>query len=244
MSNTPTTTCARTLAPPLVDDPRGDSSLLASWRRHPELPWFALFLLVLNAPLFLVDRQSVLTLSRTLGFFPSAVDEGQWWRWLTHPFVHVSATHFVYDALGTLLVYAALEARSQTRRLAYFAASAAGSVLLALALSPHLETAGLSGLSGVAHGLMAVAGLEMARGSTGTLRTAGLACTVVVVVKAAVETLTGTTLFGETTLGSSGIAIAHCHGGGVAGGLLAYAFAQRIDKLRRQNRFTARTTAS
>jgi membrane associated rhomboid family serine protease len=81
---------------------------------------------------------------------------------------------------------------------------------------------GLCGLSGIAHGLMAIAALQMTREKTALLRTAGLISFILVVAKSIYEGITGQICFEFLHFGSVGEAIAVCHTGGVLGGICAY----------------------
>ena len=99
------------------------------------------------------------------GFFdqliysPEKVLVGQWWRIVTHPFVHVSIYHLLLDGAAFLLLYAQLVEKSIVKRLGYLLAI---HVAVALAVTTNLsvQTVGYCGLSGLAHGLMAIWCLE------------------------------------------------------------------------------------
>jgi len=162
---------------------------------------------------------------RSLVFFPGDVLAGQWWRVATFPFVHLSWYHLLLDAGAFLALYGGLYEPGRLRRLALVAASCAGSLLLPLAAAPALLGQGLCGLSGTAHGLMAVSGLEMMAlpGADRSIRYAGLAYFAIVVIKCMAETFTGSVVFGFLYFGMMGIPVAMCHAGGVLGGILAYA---------------------
>jgi rhomboid family GlyGly-CTERM serine protease len=159
-----------------------------------------------------------------LVFFPRLVAAGEWWRVLTHPFAHVSLYHLALDAGAFLLLYSGLQARA-AERLALTACSAAGSLLAAF-LAPGFAERGLCGLSGAAHGLMAVSALElMARPES---RRAGLAALLLVAGKSLLEAATGSVLFAGLHLGYIGAPIAVCHLGGVLGGSVACLVARAV----------------
>ncbi len=162
---------------------------------------------------------------RSLVFFPGDVLAGQWWRVASFPFVHLSWYHLLMDAGAFLVLYTGLYEPVRGRRLTLVAASCAGSLLLPLLAAPSLLGQGLCGLSGTAHGLMAVSGLEMMAlpGADRSIRAAGLAYFVIVVVKCVAEAVTGSVVFGFLYFGMMGIPVAMCHAGGVLGGILAYA---------------------
>lgn len=159
-------------------------------------------------------------LSHSLIFIPSAVKHGQWWRLFTHPFVHVNIYHLVLDAGAFLLLYKALDDRSPLKKITYLVACGAGSLLAAMIISPLVYTRGLCGLSGIAHGLMAVTGLEMMKNRR-DFKTGGLIF-LLVVFKGIYELLTGNVLFSFMHMGLCGSPIASCHAGGVLGGIAAF----------------------
>jgi hypothetical protein len=102
-------------------------------------------------------------------------------------------------------------------------AAGAGSLVTAVLFSPAVQTQGLCGLSGIAHGLTAVVSLEIIRRETDRLLRAGaLAGFIVVVGKSVLEAISGHVVFESWHLGSLGTPIAVCHAGGVQGGLLAW----------------------
>ncbi len=185
-------------------------------RSRPEMLLFLFLLAIFN--LHFVSDMS------PLHFHPESVRQGEWWRVFTHPFVHVAPYHLVLDGLAFLLLYGTLQTASTARRLTYAAASAAGSLGLALLVSPAIENIGLCGLSGTAHGLMAIAGLEMVRlqGSDKTARRIGWLTLLVVTAKALYETVSGDVLFSSLHVGSVGTPIAACHLGGVLGGAAVF----------------------
>jgi rhomboid family GlyGly-CTERM serine protease len=183
--------------------------------RQTELALFALVLAAANAPL-LFGR-----ICTALIFVPAQVAGGEWWRVLTGPFVHVSAYHLLLDAGAFLMLYRGLRADSAARRLLTAAVCAAGSLAFAL---PSLESAGsLCGLSGVAHGLLAVTALEMTAEADRATARLGWAALLLVAGKSALEALSGHVLFESLHLGDVATPVAVCHLGGVMGGVLAHA---------------------
>jgi len=153
-------------------------------------------------------------------FTPAAVRSGQWWRLFTHPFVHVTWYHLLLDAGAFFLLYDGLEERRRSRRLLLLPLCAAGGLLAALAFSPQLDTAGLCGLSGTAHGLMAFSGLEMM--GTRARRASGAVFFGLVAVKSLYELATGRVFFDFLHMGLCGAPVAACHFGGVVGGTAAF----------------------
>ncbi len=160
----------------------------------------------------------------SLALHPASFGARNWWSVLTHPFAHVSLYHFLLDAGAFLGLYTMLSHRSPTRRFLVLATCAAGSVGAAI-LSPVFRQQGLCGLSGVAHGLMAVVCLDLVSSRDGW--TVGIAGLAVLVVKCVAEALTGSVVFSSLHAGDVGTPVVLCHAGGVLGGLLATTFHSR-----------------
>jgi rhomboid family GlyGly-CTERM serine protease len=200
---------------------RGEGASFASARlafcRRPELLLFIALLTLFNFP--------VLTGScwRSMIFQPLAVQQGEWWRLVTHPFVHVTWYHLLLDGAAFLALYHSLVESSAVRRLLYVLAAGAGSVLFAWATAPAISASGLCGLSGIAHGLMAVSALEWVGGEPpgSTERRIGEISFFLVVGKAALEALSGRMFFTFLHFGLMGDPVAVSHAGGVIGGLFA-----------------------
>ena len=179
--------------------------------------WVVL-LLIANLPLFWGDVRSELI------FMPDAVFSGQWWRIVTYPLVHMSWYHLLLDGGAFLLLFPFLEEKRIGVKAIYLIATSAGSLLLASALNPAIAQRGLSGLSGIAHGLMAISALEMLRHPD--QRTWGLLSLAVVITKSVYELCSGQVLFEFLHLGLCGYPVAQSHSGGVIGGLIAFALIQ------------------
>jgi len=160
------------------------------------------------------------TLGPGLVFWPDAVLDGQWYRLLTFPFVHITWYHLLLDAGAFVLLYKEIEDTRLGERLIYLVLCGGFSLAAAWLASPLIATAGLCGLSGIAHGLMAIAALRMMSGENE--RGIGLAMLAVVVLKAMYEALTGTVMFEFLHFGMCGSPVAVSHAGGVLGGILSY----------------------
>ncbi len=210
----------------------------AFWSRGSGLPAATGFLLILVA---------LLPLYRLLAFDTHAVLTGQWWRLLTHPFVHVSWYHALLDGAALLLLWRSLE----RRRLAHIILPAAGSLLAALWFWPAINQTGLCGLSGIAHGLMAISAVEMINTKRGsglsaatagrnnlgrgteaaptfvTAKQLGWLCFALVTGKSIWEAATGQVFFDWLHFGLMGTPVAVSHLGGVVGGLLSWALGGR-----------------
>jgi rhomboid family GlyGly-CTERM serine protease len=199
----------------LTADAAGLSALRKMLPRKPEL--------LLFAGLIVLFSGSVLwgSIWQSMIFQPVAVSDGEWWRLLTHPFVHVTWYHLLLDASAFFLLYNSLLEGSIARRLSYVIASGAGSLLLSWLTVPAISANGLCGLSGIAHGLMAVSALEM---MTNQPRKSpewrlGAFTFALVAGKAAFEAISGRILFGFLYFGMVGDPVAVSHAGGIAGGL-------------------------
>lgn len=186
---------------------------------HLEVCVFAAAIVLLNFHLLPGLRGSSIELWT---FLPGRVLEGEWWRIVTHPFVHVSWYHLLLDAGAFFFLYAGLSSRRTKDRLAAVLFAGAGSLLASMAVAPEVATIGLCGLSGIAHGLMASCGIELARsiprGSREQLW--GCACLLAVAAKSLFEVLHGRCLFEPFDFGQLGSPIVACHAGGVLGALV------------------------
>lgn len=158
--------------------------------------------------------------SDALIFFPSLVVAGEWWRFLSHPFVHVTWYHLFLDAGAFFLLYSELRDRHIAAKLFYIVTCGTFSLLATVVAAPLVYTNGLCGLSGIAHGLMAVSGLDLMRQKKNARL--GLITFAVVVSKSIYETISGHVLFEFMHLGLCGFPIAASHAGGVLGGIVAF----------------------
>ncbi|MEY2427846.1 MAG: hypothetical protein QOJ40_731 [Verrucomicrobiota bacterium] len=185
--------------------------------QRPELFFFFILLVIFNTPvLFGSGCQSLM-------FQSDAVRNGQWWRLLTHPFVHVTWYHLLLDGTAFLTLYYSLVENKLFYRLLYVFAAGAGSLLLSWAATSAMATSGLCGLSGIAHGLMAISALEMVAGNPphSAERRIGLVSFILVISKAAFEAVTGRMFFAFLDFGLLGDPVAVSHAGGIVGSLLA-----------------------
>jgi len=182
--------------------------------RQPELWGFACLLMLCNVHLLSGSVPG------GFGLCPDAPTLSWLIRVLVHPFVHVSWYHLFLDAGAFFLLYSGLMQQRACMRLFYLGACAVGSLSLCLVLSPDVRANGLCGLSGVAHGLMAIAALEML---TGKDRWLGTVCLALVMTKSVFEVLGNEVLFTSLHFGQIGNAIPAAHLGGVLGGIAAFA---------------------
>ena len=180
----------------------------------PDLAIFGLLIAGLNMHLLGIGSGTALI------FIPEAVAEGEWWRMLTHPFVHITGYHFLLDAGAFVMLYADLKTRPLPARLLIVVLCAGTSLAAALAFSPLVDRYGLCGLSGIAHGLMAFSGLEMM--TIPRQRRFGTVTFLLVLIKSIYELAAGEVLFDFMHMGLCGTPVAACHFGGVAGGVIAF----------------------
>ena len=187
---------------------------LAFLRQRPEIMFFVFLIAIFNVPVLFG------TVWSSMVFQPEAVRAGEWWRLVTHPFVHLTWYHLLLDGTAFLSLYCSLLERRIFVRLAYVVAAAAGSLLASWIASPGALTNGLCGLSGVAHGLMAISAMEMLAGEKAEMRI-GWICLVMVIGKGAFEAISGRMFFGFLDFGLLGSPVAVSHAGGIVGGLIA-----------------------
>ncbi len=204
-------------SPALAKEINATTKGLSRPEARPELWWFAGLILVFSG--------SVLfgSVWHAMKFQPAAVNAGEWWRLLTHPFVHLTWYHLLLDASAFFLLYHGLIESKLSRRLGFVIASGVGSLLLSWWAAPAIATDGLCGLSGIAHGLMAISAVEMLRaGRRGSAEwRIGVLTFAIVVSKAAYEAISGHVLFDFLYFGMVGEPVTISHAGGIVGGLLA-----------------------
>ena len=198
--------------------PRGDSA-----QRRLELFCFGLLIALFSGSVLLGAPW------RAMMFDPRAVQDGEWWRVLTHPFVHVTWYHLLLDASAFLLLYHGLLDRRISHRLLFVIAGTAGSLLLSWLTAPAITSRGLCGLSGIAHGLMAISAVEMMRGNTRRSYEWRIGCVTfaLVVGKASFEAVSGNVLFDFLYFGMVGDPVAVSHAGGIVGALLVLLMIER-----------------
>jgi rhomboid family GlyGly-CTERM serine protease len=182
--------------------------------RRPEIVFFAALIGIFNAPIIFGK------VWQTMVFQPQAVARGQWWRLFTHPFVHITWYHLLLDGTAFLSLYCSLIEKKIFRRLAYAIAAGAESLVASCVASSATVTHGLCGLSGIAHGLMAVSAVEMLGGAKAERRI-GWISLILVVGKAVFEAATGRMFFGFLGFGLLGEPVAVSHAGGILGALIA-----------------------
>ncbi len=157
---------------------------------------------------------------RSLIFLPGQVESGEWWRLLVYPFVHVSWYHLLLDASAFILFYTGIEDKNIFHRITHVFLCSASSLCAAWMFSPTIHEIGLCGLSGVAHGLMAVSALEMMRKKFDFK--IGFICLIILISKTVYEVITGGSLLSFLLFGMCGTPLVACHAGGVIGGIFSF----------------------
>jgi len=166
---------------------------------------------------------------RPLIFYPDPVLDGQWWRLLTHPFVHVSFYHLILDAGAFWILYRSIDHRTPIAKAACASVCAAFGLAAAWLSTAPIETLGLCGLSSTAHGLMALTALQQIdRGAKTGFAVFSL---LLVVCKSTVEAVSGEVFFVFLHMGLCGSPLAACHLGGVCGGVLAFLTGKRLTRI-------------
>ena len=151
-------------------------------------------------------------------YYPEGGGTFPWLRLLAHPFVHMSRYHFLLDAGAFLLLYFELNV-ARIEKLVHIIISATASFFLVNTIATSSISAGFCGLSGIAHGLMAVWGLELLFSKA--TRPVALLTLAIIIVKCGIETFTGTALFSWMHMGQCGSPVPAAHAGGVLGGLFS-----------------------
>ena len=152
------------------------------------------------------------------------VDDGQWWRLTTAHLVHFGWSHWGFDALALLIAGALAERRG---RLAFGAAC--GAAVLAAGLAVHRfspELARYAGLSAVAYAAFVHAILVGVRDEA-RYRVAWLALLGGLVIKLALEQLSGRPAFWNPADGTRVASLSHVAGALAAGAAFVLAWAAR-----------------
>jgi rhomboid family GlyGly-CTERM serine protease len=183
--------------------------------------WFFLILiLVFSCPLFWGGD------TKRWSLYPQLVKEGEWWRFFTHLFTHVTWYHLLLDSLPFFILYCTLEEKKLSYRLFYVFFSGIGSAFAAIWFSSDIQEFGLRGLSGITYGIMAISALEMIarRGQKKEQKIIGICVLGFLVLMIIWELFTGKFPFEFLLFNMVGKPILVCHAGGVCGAILAYLF--------------------
>ncbi|MCF7973410.1 MAG: rhomboid family intramembrane serine protease [Phycisphaerae bacterium] len=191
------------------------------WKKRWELWIYTLMLVIANMGLV---RGSVTT---AWYYYPDQVLAGQWYRLLTHGFVHVSWYHLLLDGSAFLMLYAMLRQTSWIKRSLYVLGANIGCIVGVTAVLPHHNSVGYAGLSGIAHGLMAVWALEcLVENHDKTIQRIGWVALSVVLTKALFEACDGGVIFSCLHGNLMGHPIGISHLSGILGASLMYGLCQ------------------
>jgi len=184
---------------------------------------FIVLLAVCNVHLFSAADASILCYNTT------AITNGEWWRIISHPFVHVSWYHLILDAAAVAILWQETKLGSTLHKLFAAGCCSAGSLVVSLLMSSLIDQYGLCGLSGTAHGLMFFLGLSWIFGNSSAPErnryirlAAGTLLAAASGLKSVHEVSSGHVLFASLHTGNLGIPIVESHLGGIVGGLFAF----------------------
>jgi len=192
--------------------------------RHKEIIVFVVLIMAANIPLFWGG------FFEDMSFMPDNVWQGQWWRIVTHPFVHVSFYHLLLDGAAFLLLYAQLAETRLAKRLVYLAGIHTAVMTAVTCSLSAVGAAGYCGLSGVAHGLMAIWCLERIVPSGQECQQAdrmeqwiAVGIFTALTVKSIYEAAAGHVFLSAMHLGDVGVPVVISHLGGISGAVMTYA---------------------
>jgi rhomboid family GlyGly-CTERM serine protease len=156
-------------------------------------------------------------------YYPEHVLSGQWYRVFTHAFVHVSWYHLLLDGSAFLMLYTMLRQPNAVKRTLYVVGANLGCVVGVTLVLPAQGSLGYAGLSGIAHGLMAVWALEcIAESRNKTTQRMGWITLGIVLGKALIEAVYGGVVFAFMHGNLMGQPIGISHLSGILGAGLAY----------------------
>lgn len=185
---------------------------------------FALLLIGCNTHLFTNQFPTAFIYDQQLAA------DGQWWRILTYPLVHLGWYHLLLDVSAVAFLWREVEEIGLFYKLGLWSICSVTSLAACIAWSPHLASTGLCGLSGIAHGLAVFVSLNWIHRAhskrvkeTTTWRSylPGTLLFLCLMLKSAYELFTAQIFFASIHPGYLGIPLVHSHIGGVLGGVLA-----------------------
>lgn len=190
------------------------------------LAGFLLLLLSCNQHLITGTTPSALI------YNPEMVALGEWWRLVTHPFVHVGWYHLIMDGAAVVTLWYLMSPCSRLMRAVVAACSGVGCLAAVALLSADADLYGFCGLSGVAHGLSIYLGLSwlcrslsretLRKERNSRLALVGGLLVLISVTKVMIEVSSGTVLFAEWHAGELGVPLVESHLGGLLGGIMAF----------------------
>jgi rhomboid family GlyGly-CTERM serine protease len=203
------------------------------WKQRWELWIYTVMLVVANMGL---ARGFVAT---AWYYYPEQVFAGQWYRLVTHAFVHVSGYHLLLDGSAFLMLYVMLKQPSRMKRTLYVWGANLGCVVGVTTVLPTHGSLGYAGLSGIAHGLMAVWALEcLVESHDKTIQRIGWITLGIVLSKALFEACSGGVVFSFMHGNLMGHPIGISHLSGIIGACLAFALCRIKIRPRQELKFT------
>ncbi len=143
------------------------------------------------------------------------LEASQFYRFITHPFLHISWYHLALDGVAFFFLYTMISKVAKERLLIFFIALA-GSVIGALWGTEGTLPQGLCGLSGVAHGIIIWISLSMMKKEKQSWeRWLGAGSLLFTLVKSLYEIYTGEVFFASLHTGNVGTPVVSCHFGSV-----------------------------
>lgn len=144
---------------------------------------------------------------------------------ILHPFVHVSAYHFLLDTGAFCLLYFLLKEFTLYEKWFMMLCSGIMSLLLVSLITGSDQIDGFCGLSGIGHGLMAVCGLSLSRSANH--RMIAIIVISTICLKSFFEILSGQALFLDMHQGFCGQPLPASHLGGAIGGCISFIMLKR-----------------
>lgn len=153
--------------------------------------------------------------------YPSNIEVKQWWRIITHLFVHSDACHFILDFFIFIVLYLMLH-ETMPRKMIYLIIIAMAVTISCIMLSKYDWVCGLSGLN---YGLFTMiccmdSSHAALRGSSRTSLT--LILLISIVAKTSIELIAMLILDQNIYYPFFGYISSESHAGGIIGGLICY----------------------
>lgn len=183
--------------------------------------WWDVILMVL---LLLITNGHLLGVNSPFPFLLTidGIAEGEYYRFITHAFLHTSWYHFLLDSSAFFFLYT-MVSKSPKERLWVFMFSLSGSLLGACIGTSWLLPEGLCGLSGSAHGIIIwVSFILQGKTRTGWESVLYSMAILFTLAKSIYEVYTGGVLFSSLHIGNVGSPVVSCHLGSTLFILLIY----------------------
>ncbi|PCJ59045.1 MAG: rhombosortase [Planctomycetota bacterium] len=185
---------------------------------------FFILLVCINTPLFSE------TYNQTFSFNPTLLLQGEYWRFITHPFVHISFYHLLTDTLVLVILWSLLQSYSFAEKLLLILTCLIGSLIGAWAGMNHYQVYDYSGLSGINYGLIGFICMQMMRQKQ-ILKIFKIGVSVFyfsVLLMSIIELTIGSHFLSSIHLGNVGTPIISSHLAGIITGTFFYFIIERI----------------